>query len=230
MKLSTLLSVMCACACVASAQVPPVWPPESAGWRLAIDPDHDCEFALTNEGLRISVPGDRPHDLAAEVDTTNAPRVLKTVDGDFTISVQVDGRYSPGDDSTLSGRMAYTGAALVAIADSRNVVTLARATVQYPGEKPTSYANFEIRANGNLLRMGNSGDHLLPRSGPVFLRLSRHGSEFVAAVSRDGKQWDELAPQRVPTRWQKELLVGVAAISSSEKTFRPVFSYLDLQP
>src|SRR4051794_33092081 len=51
---------------------------ELPGWGTAIDPDHDCKFFVAEDALLISVPGARPHDLAADIDTTNAPRVLQS--------------------------------------------------------------------------------------------------------------------------------------------------------
>ena len=48
------------------------------------------------------------------------------------------------------------------------------------------YANFEIRIAGEVQRVGLSGDHPLPEAGPVFLRLERRGSKFLAGVRRMG--------------------------------------------
>lgn len=70
-------------------------PKNFKGWGTAIDPDGDCKFFLSEQSLLINVPGwPHPHDLAAEVDVINAPRVLQTVKGDFTVEVQVDGRFA----------------------------------------------------------------------------------------------------------------------------------------
>jgi hypothetical protein len=54
---------------------------ELPGWGTAIDPDHDCTFFVAEGALLISVPGSRPHDLAADIDTINAPRVLQPFRG-----------------------------------------------------------------------------------------------------------------------------------------------------
>src|SRR5436189_4997988 len=71
-----------------------------AGWGTAIDPDRDCKFFTSKDSLLISVPGSHPHDLAADIDLINAPRILQNVHGDFTIQVKVDGRFAPGGKST----------------------------------------------------------------------------------------------------------------------------------
>ncbi len=195
------------------------------GWGTAIDPDGDCEFFLSKESLLIRVPGTpNPHDLAAEIETVNAPRVLKTVRGDFTVQVKIDGRFTPGKESTLPGRVGYNGAGLVVMADSQNVVCLARAVMNHPGSEPKPYANFEMRAHGELARMGNANAKPLPSSGPVFLRLERHGQKISGAVSTDGKEWDQLKPKELPMDWPKKLQVGVVAISTSTNEFNPRFS------
>jgi len=201
---------------------------EIAGWGTAIDPDHDCKFFLAEDSLLISVPGAHPHDLAADIETTNAPRVLQAVQGDFTIQVRVEGRFAPGDESTKEGRTGYNGAAVIAMVDADNVVTLARAVLQHPGSEPKPYANFEIRVGGRLLRIGHTGDHPLPKEGPVFLRLERRDSKFLASVSTDGVEWDALEAKDVPAEWPKDLQAGVAAISTSKEEFDPKFSKLQV--
>ena len=91
------------------------------------------------------------------------------------------------------------------------------------------YANFEIRVGGKLQRMGRTGDHPLPKEGPVFLRLERRDGKFLAAVSADGIEWDVLEPKAVPAEWPKELQAGVAAISTSKAEFNPRFTKLQVE-
>lgn len=197
---------------------------ELAGWGTAVDSDNDCKFFLAEDALLISVPGSRPHDLAADIGLVNAPRVLQNVNGDFTIQVRVEGRFAPGDESTKAGRGGYNGAAIVAMADERNVVTLARAVLHHSGAVARSYANFEMRVGGELLRIGHTGDHPLPNDGPVFLRLERRGAMFHGAASVDGVNWTVLESKEVPADWPKELQAGIAAISTSTEEFSPRFS------
>lgn len=202
---------------------------ELAGWGTATDPDGDCKFFVAEDTLLISVPGSaRPHDLAADINTTNAPRVLQPVRGDFTLQVRIEGRFAPGDESTKPGRTGYNGAGIVAMLDARNVVTLARAVLQRPGQDAVPYANFEIRVGGQLQRIGLTGDHPIPKDGPVFLRLERRGAKILGAVSADGISWDVLDPKEVPEEWPKELQTGVVAISTSKDEFNPRFSKLQV--
>ncbi len=198
------------------------------GWGKAADPDGDCQFFLADGTLLINVPGARAHDLAAEIGRVNAPRVLQEVRGDFTLQVKVEGRFTPGAASTQTGRTGYNGAALVVLADAKNVVTLARAVLHHEGKAAAPYANFEIRAGGKLERIGMTGDQALPGDGPVFLRLERRGNQFLGAVSTDGLKWSALESKPVPPDWPLTLQAGVAAISTSEAEFSPRFSKLQL--
>ena len=198
-------------------------------WGQAVNPEGDCRFFHSEEELLIHVPGGgRPHDLAAEVNVVNAPRVIQPVKGDFTLQVKIDGRFTPGDESSLPERTGYNGAGLIVMLDERNVVTLARAVLQRQGDAPEPYANFEMRTDGRLERIGLTGDHPLPKTGPVFLRLERRGQKILGAVSADGVSWDALEPKELPGDWPKDLQAGLVAISTSAEEFHPRFSQLQL--
>jgi regulation of enolase protein 1 (concanavalin A-like superfamily) len=199
------------------------------GWGHVINRDKDGMILDDNDVLSLILPGgSHAHDLAAEIHLTNAPRVVQNITGDFTIEVRTDGRFDPGDISTQPGRHAYDGAALIIMADTDNVATLARAGLQYPQKRPAFYANFEMRTGGKLRRIGLTGDSKLPANGPVFLRLQRKGTEIDASVSTNGDQWKSLAAKNIPNDWPQMLSAGVAAISTSEAEFAPRFSQLKI--
>jgi regulation of enolase protein 1 (concanavalin A-like superfamily) len=202
---------------------------ELRGWGKAIDPDGDCKFFVAEDALLIHVPGSAtPHDLAAEIGVTNAPRVLQPVRGDFTFQVRIDGRFAPGGESTLPGRTGYNGAGIIAMLDAKHVVTLARAVLQHSGGEASHYANFEMRAAGELQRIGITSDHPLPEHGPVYLRLERRGSEIRGAVSLDGTTWSELEAKQLGSEWTKDIQTGLVSISTSAAEFNPRFSQLKL--
>lgn len=194
------------------------------GWGRIVNPDEDCRFTLADGALRIDVPGDgNPHDMSAELITTNAPRVLQTVAGDFAVSVKIDGTFAPGDASTQPGRSGYTGAGLLVYSDAGNYVRLERATLQWPGEEPRPYTNFEIRINGQVVRLGTTGDRPIKVDLPTYLRLERRGNRLHGFVSQDNEKWDELPAKELPEDWGRELQAGVAAISTSKQMFTPVY-------
>ena len=199
------------------------------GWGKAMDLDGDCQFSLKSGRLMITVPGSaQPHDLSAELDSTNAPCVQRHVAGEFMITVKVEGEFTPGVVSTQPGRTGYNGAGLLLISDTRNYVRLERAALQTEDE-PVPYTNFEIRLDGKLLRVGRTNDRPIKAGQPVWLRLARSGPSIRGWVSDDGEQWDELPAKEVPPEWCNELNVGVAAISTSTGPFTPSFSGLKLE-
>ena len=95
--------------------------------------------------------------------------------------------------------------------DENNVVTLARAVLQHAGSEPSSYANFEIRIDGKLERIGLVDDLPIPQSGPLYLRLEQRGRKILGAVSTDGLKWMNLESKEVPEKWASELQAGVVA-------------------
>jgi regulation of enolase protein 1 (concanavalin A-like superfamily) len=199
--------------------------PEIAGWGKPADPNGDCKFFVTEGELLISVPGaNGPHDLAAEIEVINAPRILRQVRGDFVLQVMIDGRFAPGDESTLPGRPGYNGAGLVVMADPKNVICLARAVMKGPGGEAQHYANFEMRSNGEIERFGQTDDYPLPATGPVFLRIERRDQKISGSVSEDGERWHELSPKELPPDWPEELQAGVVAVSTSKMEFDPHFA------
>ncbi len=202
------------------------------GWGIALNPAKDCEFQATNGILTITVPGSsEPHDMSAELGSTTAPHVVRPVKGDFIVQVRVDGDFAPGDDSTQGGRTGYTGAGLVAIADGRNYIRHERATLHGEGDEPHPYTNFEIRVDGELERGGTTGDLPTENDKPTWLRLERRGQQLLGSMSQDGVNWTSGEPKELRSAaWNKdEILVGVAAISTSRKPFTPRYSEFSLQ-
>lgn len=200
-----------------------------AGWGEVVNPDGDCKFFLNKKELLISVPAsDLPRDLAAEINRINAPRVIQPVKGDFVFQVKVDGRFNPGDVSTQEGRTGYNGGAVILMADPQNVVTLARAVLHRRGGEAMPYANYEMRSEGKVDRIGNANDFPLPDEGPVYLRLERRGQTLTAAVSVDAEKWNQLPQKELPAAWPADLFIGVTAITTSQFEFNPRFSELQL--
>jgi regulation of enolase protein 1 (concanavalin A-like superfamily) len=200
-------------------------------WGVALDFAKDCDFKVDDGKLTITVPGGgRPHDLSTELLSATAPRILQPASGDFSIQVKIEGQFEPGEESSQPGRTGYTGAGIVVFADAKNYVRLERATLQHVGEKSSAYTNFEIRVDGDLERIGMTNDAPLDASKPTWLRLQRKGNRLFGAVSQDGVNWKEALPKDLlHASWKKETLVGLAAISTSAKTFKPTYSEFSLQ-
>jgi len=202
------------------------------GWGTCINPAGDCQFNAVNGALKITIPGfDNPHDLSPELASTTAPRVVQSVVGDFVIQVKITGDFEPGDESTQSGRTGYTGAGLVVFADENNFVRLERATLQHQGDESHPYTNFEIRVDGQLERIGTTGDLPTEQDKPTWLRLERKGNQMIGAMSHDGENWTYGEPKKLRAEaWNgNNIVAGVAAISTSKRMFTPTYSAFSLQ-
>lgn len=119
-------------------------------WGELVNPDRDCKTALDREGRRatITVPG-TPHLLSAEIGRMNAPRLLRDVRGDFAARVRVRGTGRPSGAPTAAEYYPFHGAGLLLWQDPGNYVRLEIAT-ELRGGRPFSYANFEMRRDGEL--------------------------------------------------------------------------------
>jgi regulation of enolase protein 1 (concanavalin A-like superfamily) len=183
---------------------------EVPGWGRVIDPWRDCEVSLDreNERLKIQVPG-TPHVLSAEAPELpmNAPRVVRRVRGDFTASVRVLGRLTPGRSKTTHYDP-FHGAGLIVWQDPSNYLRLERA-VGFISGRHQPYINYELREGGQLVMSHGitSGDHSL------FLKLRREGRVFSAWYSRDGRRWAALTS--CDAGFDERVEVGVIAVNSS---------------
>ncbi len=105
---------------------------EIAGWGAATDPAGDCEFAVEDDTLTITIPGTH-HDLnpgTAFSHNMLAPRVLEKANDDFTVEVTIDPLEHPVPASSSSGgtrRHSYVGAGLLVWKDEKNFVRFERA-------------------------------------------------------------------------------------------------------
>ncbi len=187
-------------------------PREWPRWGRLLDPAGDSAVSLeeTSNRLKIQVPG-TPHVLSAEDVTLsmNAPRVLRTIRGDFTADVRVLGRLEPGKAKTTRYDP-YQGAGLIVWQDAANYLRLERAVGTIQG-RPHPYLNYELRQDGHL----GMSQGISIEDRPVFLRLRRQGREISASYSRDGRRWVPLGPVDAP--WDDRVEVGVTAVNSAAR-------------
>ena len=194
---------------------------EIKGWGWAVNPDGDGRFKAAGDTLTITAPGPA-HDLSAELGKMNAPRVLTSLSGPFTAEVTVAGTFAPGG-RTLAARTAYNGAGLLLTADDKTYIRLERAALA-SGGRTRHYANFEMRVNGKVSRLGRVADMTLDPATPTGLRLVRDPSAGTVTgyVRRGDGAWEKLGTKTV--RLPPEVWVGVAAVNASGAPFSPAFS------
>jgi regulation of enolase protein 1 (concanavalin A-like superfamily) len=186
-----------------------------AGWGKAIDPDGDCKIKAERNALVMNVPG-KLHDLNADIDKYNAPRVLREVERNFTVQVKIVGEFKPGTKALREKTLPYNGGGIFVWRDSDNFIRLERGAVVNRGKIGT-FAIFEEREGGSRGAQHNGA--LTP--GTAYLKLERRGNRIYGFTSKDGKHWTELKP--IDTVWSGPLKVGVNAINSSDAPFQVRF-------
>jgi regulation of enolase protein 1 (concanavalin A-like superfamily) len=188
------------------------------GWGNVVDLDGDCNVRTEGKALVMSIPGSL-HDLNADIDKYNAPRVLREVEGNFSIQVKVVGDFKPGPKSMRAKGLPFNGGGIFVWRDSDNYIRLERGAVINRGKLGT-FAIFEEREGGSSGAQHNG--QLTP--GTTYLRLERRGSRIYGFTSKDGQHWSELKP--IDTVWPAQLKVGVDAINSSNEPFKVRFEEL----
>ncbi len=174
-------------------------------WGTAIDPDNDCKIEDKGNALEIAIPNTH-HDLNADNNKLNAPRVMREVMGDFTITVKVEGEFKPSERSTNPKAVPYIGAGIVVWQDSDDYIFLGRAAISR-NKKISEFAAFEEREWGTRAALNNRGID----PGGVYLRLERRSNRILGYTSKDGKNWARLDPME--TSYPSTLKVGLYAIN-----------------
>ena len=161
-------------------------------WGMAIDPDNDCKIDDKGSALEISIPNTH-HDLNADNNKLNAPRVVREVTGDFSITVKVTGGFKPSAKSTNPKAVPYIGGGIVIWQDSNNYIFLGRAAINRGG-KIGEFAAFEEREWGTRRRAQQPRDRsrrgLPPRRAPQqpHPRLHQQGRQELDEARPHGAQ------------------------------------------
>jgi RNA polymerase sigma factor (sigma-70 family) len=183
------------------------------GWGEVIDPDGDCSIELDRGRLTIKVPS-TGHGLEADPRRQNAPRVLREIEGDFIVDLEVEGTLKPGGGSTNPNSYPYLGTGLLLWSDPDNYVRLERAAI-VRDNRLVSYILFEEWRNRR--RLPPHGGMQVADAGSTLLRLERKGDQIIASASPDGMQWRAFPPRTV--KLPAKLKLGVAAVTSSGQPF-----------
>src|SRR5206468_2623225 len=157
---------------------------------------------------------------------TNAPRVVRAVEGDFRAEVVVAGTFRGDPRSLIPGRWPFYAAGLLVWQDEKNYVRFERALMHYPNDGWRCYPNWQQHRDGEISQdLANYG-FSLDEQKPTVLRLERNGNTLTASFSQDRKQWKELPPIRVEL--SKKVIVGVAAIQNTPSEYEAVFEEFKL--
>lgn len=186
------------------------------GWGTVIDPTGDCTFEEKNGEVTITVPA-AAHDINPTKSERNAPRVLRTVDGDFRAVVRLKGEFRPAPPSTAPQSAPFHGAGLLLFADETNLLVLARNRWVRTDQDEEGWCFpplFELFENGRALNTNPPGIRGTAFQGDTTaLYLERRGDTIRGEFSHDAKTWE--GRRETTTRLPRRLQIGVVAINTA---------------
>jgi regulation of enolase protein 1 (concanavalin A-like superfamily) len=195
------------------------------GWGEVTDPDSDCRVTEEKGVLTITVPKSH-HDLTYTDEYTklNAPRVLRSAEGDFTLQAKVQAFPVPGDVTSSGGPHKFVSAGLLVWQDDKNFIRLERAAVAGPNPAFVWFERFEggkSVSKGTKARLGEKD---------TGLRVERKGNRFKFSYDDggEGKNWAEAHTEEVAL--PAKLRVGVAAVNTTAREFPARLTELELRP
>lgn len=182
------------------------------GWEI-VDPEKEnpSVFELTDGVLKLQIPSGK--DLYGE--NLTAPRLLKTVAGDFEIETRV--RFAPVQD--------YQGAGLLIFRNDNNYLRLERGYGGVGGGE--SGIRFDRREDESYEPVAMQ-DKFPTSASEVELKFRRVGKEFTAFWREAGKpEWSEVG--KVSSNYPEVLKIGLIGVSTADK-ITAEFAYIKLSP
>jgi regulation of enolase protein 1 (concanavalin A-like superfamily) len=203
-------------------------PKSVRGWGMLIDLDNDCTVKEEGSKLTITIPGGT-HDLNMTLGGMNAPRVLREVDGDFTVQAKVSGEFDPGDEAAKHDIAPFNSAGLLLWQDEKNYLRLERNGWWSIEDKTIAcYApliEYYIDGQHRKIRQKvESADFF--KSPSTWLKLERQDGKVTAFYSHDGQEW--MTAKEIVVEFPPKIKVGVAAVNTSKKPFTVEFEEFQL--
>jgi len=193
------------------------------GWGEFVDAGGQCKVRLQGTRVTIETPAGT-FDLWPEGKTTNAPRLVQDVSGDFTVRVKTVGNVMGEKGAEATGRdVAFNAATLVIWQNENNFVRLDRAGMHKAGQR-YHQTYYHINVDGKRTVQLSQA---LPEKD-AWLQLERRGSKIIAGWSVDGTTWKTYPVQ--DAKLADKLKVGVAALNAGTKPFVATFEELKVTP
>lgn len=180
-----------------------------------MDPDGDCKFTPDKTALIIEAPGKKEHGPAVAAGVMNYPRLLRDVEGDFTMEVRVGGEFRPAAPGSIPGESPGVQAGLVVSAGDHAYARLER-TAQANPSTVSHQVKCEMMGERNLGSGAGIGD-----SPTTYLRLRRGGDRIFASFSQDGVRWANMPGQDM--KMPAKMKVGLWFNSTSAARFKASF-------
>jgi hypothetical protein len=145
-------------------------------WRLVTPAGGSA--SISNSHLFLGVPGGGNHDPL--LPTNQAVRVVQTIGNEnFDVAIKIDSPLFPGDGNTSQG--------LMVLSDNEDFITFALTT-----DGTRVGLNARIVAGGAATTVLDDGD-FSQYQNPMYLRVTKNGSAYVALYSVDGENWTQAA-------------------------------------
>jgi Protein of unknown function (DUF1349) len=203
------------------------------GWDKPIDPDGDCKFVQKRPELRIELPA-KDHDFDPGRERLNAPRLLRPVVGNFSVTVRVRADFHATRKATAAGATAFTaGGLFIEAADRDRHRLIWEFGVTRRFGDPEAYVAYKVLSfahpKAGAVSTWNESWRLWPlKKGAreAYLRIERRGRMVPGEVSPDGKKWTKLSPfgMELPRR----VKVGLIACNTSAKALTVTFDKFEL--
>lgn len=226
--LSTL-PILAAMSVLSAAPIPKESPKERIQTLFGTvqDPDQDCETTLVERRtLRIRIPG-KHHSMYGDVGHTNAPRVMRSVSGDFVAQVRVHVQFDPRGAAADQGLPPAVGGGLL-LTDGETGVVEFRLLQEKIGNNPwRTSTECDVRLPG--FEAGNSVPRPL-HDAAIILRLTRKQGRLFTEWSDDGKVWNSTKRNGTAAPLNRRLSIGVYAIQNTDKPATVLFDTFQVTP
>ncbi|MCW4022948.1 MAG: DUF1349 domain-containing protein [Candidatus Bathyarchaeota archaeon] len=191
----------------------------SSDWSV-VDPTESSTFELNSKSgyLTISTTASSDVDLMGGVNF-NAPRILQSVEGDFTVETKI---WAVTTDNIQS-------AGIVLWIDENNFLRLERAQ-RYDNQEILFIGTIDGDWSMSSAESSNPGEVLqITTINPTFLKLERKDNVFYGYYSKDGQNWNLITSIELDVENSTQIgLYVVNRLSYGSSSFLASFDYFRL--
>ena len=191
------------------------------GWDKPIDDQGGCRFDRKGKTLALTVPPGKARYYDVRGGRRDAPCLLREVEGDFRVQVQVSGDFGPEE-----GR--HRGAGLLVMAGKDGWLLL-RGAGRRNAREPAGHRFLGSCAGPFAGAMTECSYPVESPAKKSYLRLERRGDRLAMHVSGDGAVWTSMYEQ-TECKLLKGMKVGVVATAGPDGGFTAVFDQFELTP
>ena len=203
-------------------------PAPKGSWER-IDPDDDCLFDIRDSRVTLQLPGG-DHELDAPPSKrSNAPRLLRDVEGDFVVRVRIRASFRPSEKSSVEEEASRVAAGLVLISADKGYVRFEYGATRRKGKLSKGFTwrveGKQFGVNGSFT--GWNPSDWAPNEENIYLSIERAGIWIRYVLSSDGKKWachQSFSSERLPNKFK----VGLVAYSTSTDPFKVRFDQFKL--